>query len=382
MKKYIKMLSLLLAAALAVSLTGCGDSADGGKDSGSLMAAEELSGLWTDEAGNILRLDTVENTYTYRTWYGRIGSGVLTAAEDGENALQLEFDDFLYDFEASDGGFTLRSQGSGDGESLDGAHFTSGGEIPDIPLEKLDGMWQNCEGETLVIDTSRMQYIACSKEAVSSGTVVDKQDGKGVYLFLNGFAYPRLDVGGRSLELFFATSDTQSPDGSFSGVFYKDAKADEYADIDKKDFVSQDGHMWYFDGVVILCKTKAPHSARITVNEREGERPAGDIADSAVFDACFTVSAENEYDIPAYITQAFREMIKDLEKAVGGACCGVTLQNGILGIAINTKYVFAGIPQNFDMSDIDGMRKYYVSSLERMGSLLDIIAKKPSFFGD
>ena len=110
-------------------------------------------------------------------------------------------------------------------------------------------MWQNCEGETLVIDTSRMQYIACSKEAMSSGTVVDKQDGKGVYLFLNGFAYPRLDVGGRSLELFFTAGDTQSPDGSFSGVFYKDGKADEYADIDKKDFVSQDGHMWYFDGV-------------------------------------------------------------------------------------------------------------------------------------
>lgn len=44
--------------------------------------------------------------------------------------------------------------------------------------------------------------------------------------------------------------------------------------------------------------------------------------------------------------------------------------------------VFAGIPQNFDMSDIDGMRKYYVSSLERMGSLLDIIEKNPSFFGD
>lgn len=137
-----------------------------------------------------------------------------------------------------------------------------------------------------------------------------------------------------------------------------------------------------FDGVVILCKTKAPHSARITVNEREGERPAGDIADPAVFDACFTVNAENKYDIPAYITQAFREMIKDSEKAVGGACCGAALQNGILGIAINTKYVFAGKPRNFDMSDIDGMRKYYVSSLERMGSLLDIIEKNPSFFGD
>lgn len=44
--------------------------------------------------------------------------------------------------------------------------------------------------------------------------------------------------------------------------------------------------------------------------------------------------------------------------------------------------IFAGIPRNFDMSDTDGMRKYYVSSLERMGSLLDIIEKSPSFFGD
>ena len=51
-------------------------------------------------------------------------------------------------------------------------------------------------------------------------------------------------------------------------------------------------------------------------------------------------------------------------------------------IAAAEILIFAGIPQNFDMSDIDGMRKYYVSSLERMGSLLDIIEKIPSFFGD
>ena len=114
MKKYIRTLSLLLTAVLTISITGCGSSdADGGKDRKGLMAAKELSGVWTDESGNILRLDTVENTYTYRTRYGRIGSGVLTAAEDGENAPQLEFGDFLYDFEVSDGGFTLRSQGSG-----------------------------------------------------------------------------------------------------------------------------------------------------------------------------------------------------------------------------------------------------------------------------
>ena len=68
MKKYIRTLSLLLTTVLTISLTGCGSSdADGGKDRKGLMATEELSGVWTDEAGNILRLDTVENTYTYRS---------------------------------------------------------------------------------------------------------------------------------------------------------------------------------------------------------------------------------------------------------------------------------------------------------------------------
>lgn len=129
-------------------------------------------------------------------------------------------------------------------------HFDkSDGEIVQITLKTLDGLWQNVAGETLVIDTERMAYIACSKSGMSSGTVVKKEDGKGPYLFLNGYAYPRISADGRSFELFFTSSDTQSPDGSYSGVFYKDAKADEYADIDKKDFVSQNGHMWYFDGV-------------------------------------------------------------------------------------------------------------------------------------
>ena len=76
MKKYIRTLSLLLTTVLTISLTGCGSGdADGGKDRKGLMAAKELSGVWTDESGNILRLDTVESTYTYRTRYGRIGSG-------------------------------------------------------------------------------------------------------------------------------------------------------------------------------------------------------------------------------------------------------------------------------------------------------------------
>lgn len=251
MKKFIKATSIFICLFIWLGLAGCGNKdADNSPESANYMAADELNGVWADNDKNMLQLDTAENTYIYRTWYGRIGSGSLVTPENDENVRQLDFDDFYYDFISEDGGFTLRQNGENDEENLNGAHFSrTDGEIVQIPLKTLDGMWQNAAGETLVIDTGRMAYIACSKEVISNGTVVEKTDGKGPYLFLNGYAYPRISADGHSFELFFTPSETQSPDGSYSGVFYKDAKAEEYADIDKKDFVSQDGHMWYFDGV-------------------------------------------------------------------------------------------------------------------------------------
>ncbi len=250
MKRFKKGFILLIVL-ICVSLAACGNNGeDNSTESADYMAADELTGVWADGDKNMLQLDTAQNTYTYRTWYGRIGSGSLITPGNDENVRQLDFDDFYYDFIIADGGFTLRQNGENEEENLNGAHFVrTDGEMVQIPPETLDGMWQNAAGETLVIDTGRMAYIACSKQGISSGTVAEKEDGKGLYLFLNGFAYPRISANGHSFELFFTPSDTQSPDGSYSGVFYKDGKADEYAVIDKKDFVSQDGHMWYFDGV-------------------------------------------------------------------------------------------------------------------------------------
>lgn len=251
MKRFIKATSIFVCLFISLGLAACGNNGeDNSPESADYMAADELTGVWADGDKNMLQLDTAQNTYTYHTWYGRIGSGSLITPENDENTRQLDFDDFYYDFLIADGGFTLRQNGENEEENLNGAHFVrTDGEMVQIPPETLDGMWQNAAGETLVIDTGRMAYIACSKQGISSGTVAEKEDGKGPYLFLNGFAYPRISANGHSFELFFTPSDTQSPDGSYSGVFYKDGKADEYAVIDKKDFVSQDGHMWYFDGV-------------------------------------------------------------------------------------------------------------------------------------
>lgn len=136
-----------------------------------------------------------------------------------------------------------------------------------------------------------------------------------------------------------------------------------------------------FEGVIIRCKTNAAQNACIWVN-RKAEKQAGiDIAYPAAFSLRFDVRAEIEYDIPAYVTQEFREMMKNIETAAGGELYGVTLCGGILSLALGTKYVFAGIPQNFDFSNIDGIRKYYVDSLRDMGHIIDIIAKNTALFG-
>jgi len=42
--------------------------------------------------------------------------------------------------------------------------------------------------------------------------------------------------------------------------------------------------------------------------------------------------------------------------------------------------VFAGIPQSFDFSNIDGIRKYYINSLQDMGRIIEMIKKNTALF--
>lgn len=136
-----------------------------------------------------------------------------------------------------------------------------------------------------------------------------------------------------------------------------------------------------FEGVAIRCKTNVPKNVSLAVNRKEEKQPGTDIADPAAFCARFSVRAENEYDIPAYVTQTFREMMKNIEAATSGELYGITLCGGILSVALSTKYVFAGIPQSFDFSNIDGIRKYFIDSLQNMGHIIEIIEKNTALFG-
>lgn len=54
-------------------------------------------------------------------------------------------------------------------------------------IAQLDGVWQNALGETLVIDSQRMEYLSYTRLSAGSGTIVDAGDGKGPYLAMDGF---------------------------------------------------------------------------------------------------------------------------------------------------------------------------------------------------
>ena len=258
-----KIFIAALLTCIPLALAACGEQNDDipvppeTTDDGGIydeyMTAGDLVGDWSSwdgDNGSQLVFDFVNSEYTYRTWYGRIGTGALYGSLENESAVQLEFDDFLYDLVRTEDGFTLHQNGQSAAEDLDGLFFKKSDDImPDIPLSTLDGLWQNALGETLVVDTGRMEYIAASRGGLSSGTIYDKHDGRGPYLFLNGFAYPRISYDGSSIELFFTPSETQTPDGSFSGVFYTDADAGLYSDIEKAEFTDIAGRLWYYDGV-------------------------------------------------------------------------------------------------------------------------------------
>ena len=55
--------------------------------------------------------------------------------------------------------------------------------------------------------------------------------------------------------------------------------------------------------------------------------------------------------------------------------------DGDLTLALNTRYVFAGVPEELDLRDIDGIRKWFTASLTGMGNLLDLITESPALTG-
>ena len=82
------------------------------------------------------------------------------------------------------------------------------------------------------------------------------------------------------------------------------------------------------------------------------------------------------------VTPQLRDLVQKLEASSGSAkLYGLILRDGDLTLALNTRYVFADVPEELDLRDIDGIRKWFTASLTGMGNLLDLITESPALTG-
>ena len=242
MKNRKKYLSLVLALLMSLSLAACGSSGDyydgndggDGSDSscgmGKPLTEEDFDAdisAWQGDDGGQLVLNLPDGCYTYRTWYGRVGTG--SVIHDGDD-LMLIFGDLDgendYYLVQEDDGFKLYHVGGQEGSEwgeLNGLHFgPAQEEQAALDISVLDGVWQNALGYTLAFDTRRMRVIKCDiNDTMSSGALYDKEDGRGLFMGGGEILYPCVSADGNSLVLFADGGAPRDPDSRSTGVFYR-----------------------------------------------------------------------------------------------------------------------------------------------------------------
>lgn len=163
---------LALSALLILSLAACGgeeipeNPLPSGTESVTDMAF--LDGMWSIGETTKLYLDSEGGYYAYLDGYtNRGGQGAFW---DLDGKPVIEFNGFLYDFLLRDNGILLPRQNGESGNdadySIDCFTFRRNDEAELLMWDdsNWDGVWQNAVGETIVIDTSRGQYIAASPD--------------------------------------------------------------------------------------------------------------------------------------------------------------------------------------------------------------------------
>ena len=129
-----------------------------------------------------------------------------------------------------------------------------------------------------------------------------------------------------------------------------------------------------FCGVVVRCRDICDPGLDIALRDRFQERKGADITDPALFRQHFTARTGDDQPADELMTPQLRELVRKLEACSSNAKVGgLILRGGALTLALNTRYVFAGVPSELDLRDIDGIRKWYTASLVGMGGLLDIL---------
>ena len=179
---------------------------------------------------------------------------------------------------------------------------------------------------------------------------------------------------------------TDFHEGEHKGLRFSAANVELRRTVEEKSGPDNDNWMTrtetLFRGIVVRCKDICDPALDIALNDLFQERKKDDITDPAAFRKYFAAHTADGREADDQVTPQLRDLVQKLEASSNSAkLCGLILRDGDLALALNTRYVFAGIPEELDLRDIDGIRKWFIASLTGMGNLLDLITESPALMG-
>ena len=179
---------------------------------------------------------------------------------------------------------------------------------------------------------------------------------------------------------------TDFHEGEHKGLRFSAANVELRHTVEEKSGPDNDNWMTrtetLFRGIVVRCKDICSLTLDIALNDMFQERKKDDITDPAAFRKHFAAHTADGREVDDQVTPQLRNLVQKLETSSRSAkLCGLILRDGDLALALNTRYVFAGVPEELDLRDIDGIRKWFTASLTGMGNLLDLITESPALTG-
>ena len=175
-------------------------------------------------------------------------------------------------------------------------------------------------------------------------------------------------------------------EGECAGLRFSAANVELRRTVEEKSGPDNDNWMTrtetLFRGIVVRCKDICDPALDIALNDMFRERKKDDITDPAAFRKHFAAHTADGREADNQVTPQLRDLVQKLEASSASAkLCGLVLRGGDLTLALNTRYVFADVPDELDLRDIDGIRKWYTASLTGMERLLTLLRESPALTG-
>ena len=179
---------------------------------------------------------------------------------------------------------------------------------------------------------------------------------------------------------------TDFHEGEHKGLRFSAANVELRRTVEEKSGPDNDNWMTrtetLFRGIVVRCKDICDPALDIALNDMFRERKKDDITDPAAFRKHFAAHTADGREADDQVTPQLRDLVQKLEASSASAkLCGLVLRGGDLTLALNTRYIFADVPDELDLRDIDGIRKWYTASLTGMERLLTLLRESPALSG-